>query len=214
MKKPRAPSIKIRLARGIEGLLILAGLTAVGVWAWHNVRYRLVQIRDNDTFERSATFTRKAKPAGAVAILNGGLVGLLVIPRLELHAIVREGTADDTLDVALGHIAGTAFPGQNGNVGVAGHRDTLFRHLGGVRTGDLILFDTPSSSYTYLVEGTEIVEAQDVAVLRPASHAELTLVTCFPFRYVGAAPDRFIVKARLLSHAGGGIGNSVGVVAD
>ena len=200
--------------RGIEGLLILAGLTAVGVWAWHDVRYRLVQSRDNETFERSAHLTPKAKPAGAAAILTGGLVGRLVIPRLELHAIVREGTADDTLEVALGHIAGTAFPGQNGNVGVAGHRDTLFRHLGAMRTGDLILFDTPRSSYTYLVEGTEIVEAQDIAVLRPAGHPELTLVTCFPFRYIGAAPDRFIVKARLVWRAAGGTGSSLGAVAD
>ena len=214
MKKSRTPSIRTRLARGIEGFLVLAGLTAVGVWAWHNVRYRLVQFRDNETFERSAHLTRNAKSAEPMAILTGGLVGRLVIPRLELHAIVREGTADDTLDVALGHIAGTAFPGQNGNVGVAGHRDTLFRHLGAVRTGDLILFDTPGATCTYQVESTEIVKAQDVGVLRPGTHAELTLVTCFPFGYIGAAPDRFIVKARLVSRAEGGAGSSPGVVAD
>jgi len=132
-------------------------------------------------------------------IPNDGLVGRLVIPRLHLGEIVREGDGPGTLSVALGHIPGTAFPGQNGNIGVAGHRDTLFRSLRSIGRNDQIQFQTLHGSYSYRVESMEIVKPNDVAVLAPGRYPELTLVTCYPFYYVGAAPDRFIVKARQVS---------------
>ncbi len=125
-----------------------------------------------------------------------GLVGRLTIPRLHLSAMVREGADETTLDLALGHIPGTALPGQNGNVGVAGHRDTLFRGLQKINKNDLILFETFAGDFAYRVETTEIVRPQDVSVLNAREHPELTLVTCYPFRYVGSAPERFIVEAR------------------
>jgi sortase A len=134
-------------------------------------------------------------------IENGGLIGRLVIPRLQLHAIVREGVGRDTLDLALGHIPGTALPGQTGNVGVAGHRDTLFRRLKDVRNGDLVQLQTLGGDYTYKVEATAIVEPKNIQVLNATGHPEITLVTCYPFDYVGAAPDRFIVRAHLVSGA-------------
>ena len=102
--------------------------------------------------------------------------------------------------MALGHISGTAFPGENGNVGIAGHRDTLFRALGRIAKNDQIQFQTLSGSYLYEVESTKIVSPQSVAVLAPGDHPQITLVTCYPFYYVGSAPDRFVVKARLVSH--------------
>jgi sortase A len=130
-------------------------------------------------------------------IASDGLVGRLVIPRLRVRAIVREGTGENTLGVAVGHIPGTAFPGQEGNVGLAGHRDTLFRGLEQIRKGDVIQFETLDRRYAYEVESTDVVKPQNVSVLKPRRHLdELTLVTCYPFDYIGAAPDRFIVKAR------------------
>lgn len=129
------------------------------------------------------------------SIENNGLVGRLSIPRLHLSVVVREGTGEDTLGLTLGHIPGTALPGQKGNVGVAGHRDTLFRGLRDIQKNDLILFETLAGSYVYEVESTDIVSPQNVSVLRASQHPELTLVTCYPFYYVGSAPDRFIVKA-------------------
>jgi sortase A len=131
----------------------------------------------------------------------GGMIGRLSIPRLHLSAIVREGAGEKTLSLALGHIPSTAFPGQKGNVGVAGHRDRLFRGLKDIQGDDLIEFETLYGNYTYQVESTEIVKPNDVEVLKPDGHSELTLVTCYPFYYVGSAPKRFIVKARQVSES-------------
>jgi len=126
-------------------------------------------------------------------------VGRLAIPRLHVRAMVREGDSDHTLRIALGHIPGTAYPGQIGNVGIAGHRDSLFHGLKDVAADDEITFETPRASYVYRVESTQIVKPDHTEVLKPGPTRELTLVTCFPFEYVGSAPDRFIVKARLIS---------------
>jgi sortase A len=131
--------------------------------------------------------------------LENSLIGRLSIPRLGVRAVVREGTETGILSVALGHIGGTALPGQSGNVAVAGHRDTLFRGLRDVRLGDRIEFETPDKGrYFYKVENTSIVSPNQVSVLNAGLHPELTLVTCYPFNYVGSAPYRFIVKARQL----------------
>jgi LPXTG-site transpeptidase (sortase) family protein len=113
--------------------------------------------------------------------------------------MVREGAGATTLDLALGHIPGTALPGQPGNIGVAGHRDSLFRGLGRIHKTDRIEFQTLTGDYQYEVESTSVVKPQTVSVLDPGQYPEITLVTCYPFRYVGSAPDRFIVKARLVS---------------
>jgi sortase A len=115
--------------------------------------------------------------------------------------MVREGTGEKTLGLALGHIPGTSLPGQKGNVGVAGHRDTLFRGLREIGKNDLIQFETFEGNYAYRVETTEIVRPQDVSVLNTREYPELTLVTCYPFHYVGSAPQRFIVKARQVSRS-------------
>jgi sortase A len=130
---------------------------------------------------------------------ENALVGRLTIPRLHLSAIVREGVGKDTLGFAVGHIPGTAFPGQKGNVAVAGHRDTLFLGLKGIQANDVVKFETLEGSYEYQVKSTEIVMPKDVSVLNAGKYSELTLVTCYPFSYIGSAPDRFIVKAREVS---------------
>ena len=142
-----------------------------------------------------------ATQAEAPRIGRDGLVGRLTIPRLHLSTIVREGAGEATLRVAAGHIPGTAFPGQNGNVGVAAHRDTVFRGLRNIHKDDVIEFETFGSKYLYQVKSTEIVTPRDTDVLKSGKQAELTLVTCYPFYYVGSAPDRFIVQARELSPA-------------
>ena len=113
--------------------------------------------------------------------------------------MVREGIGEKTLRVALGHVPGTALPGTPGNVAVAGHRDTLFRPLRLIRREDLIRLESLFGTYTYRVEKTEIVWPRNVSVLRLGQQPELTLVTCYPFYYVGAAPKRFVVRARQIS---------------
>jgi sortase A len=127
-----------------------------------------------------------------------GIVGRLLIPALQLNVMVLEGTDPWTLNRAVGHIEGTALPGRAGNVGISAHRDGYFRNLGRMGPGDEISIVTTENTYTYAVQSTHIVSPQDVEVLSASDQPVLTLVTCFPFYFVGNAPQRFIVKAQLV----------------
>jgi len=189
------------MRKWIVGLLLVAGIAGVGFWAWSTVRYAVYQRRENRAFDRQVRGA--SPPAAAEPSREAGspILGRLAIPRLHLRAIVREGDGDDTLAVALGHVAGTALPGEAGNTAIAGHRDTLFRSLRNISRDDVIVFQTTHGSYTYHVEDMSIVKPQDVAVLAPRSYPEITLITCYPFYYVGPAPKRFIVRARLTNPA-------------
>src|SRR5205814_8666088 len=109
----------------------------------------------------------------------------------------REGVDTWTLRRAVGHIPGTALPGERGNAGFAAHRDTFFGPLKAVRSGDEVIVTTAGGQYRYAVTGTRIVDPEDVSVLAPTPDTTLTLVTCYPFDYVGSAPQRFIVRATL-----------------
>jgi sortase A len=126
-----------------------------------------------------------------------GVVGRITLPRLAISALIVEGTSETSLRHAVGHIAETALPGEPGNVGLAGHRDSFFRGLRNVRRGDAIVLATTRGEFRYQVVGTRVVSPRDVEVLDPdpAGREILTLVTCYPFYFVGAAPNRFIVRA-------------------
>jgi LPXTG-site transpeptidase (sortase) family protein len=126
---------------------------------------------------------------------TAGVLGRLEIPRLGVSLFILEGTDQKTLQLAPGHIENTALPGDAGNVAIAGHRDTHFRVLENVRKGDAISIATSEGVFGYTVQWTKVVNPEDVYVLRPSSRSELTLVTCFPFHYIGSAPKRFIVRA-------------------
>ncbi|HXT51553.1 MAG TPA: class D sortase [Thermoanaerobaculia bacterium] len=136
---------------------------------------------------------RAAAPRPALDAL-----GRIVVPRLGLEVIVADGIDARTLRRAAGHIPGTSRLGSGGNVGIAGHRDSWFRPLKDVRAGDEVVVTTPSAISRYRVEWAEVVLPDDTSSLRPTSYPALTLVTCYPFHYVGTAPDRFIVRARLV----------------
>ena len=127
--------------------------------------------------------------------LPSSLLGRLRIPRLKVAAMVREGADSATLRRAVGHIPGTALPGKAGNVALAGHRDTFFRALRNIKRDDTIEFETEQGTYRYSVESTKIVGPKDVGVISASTGKSLTLVTCYPFYYVGSAPKRFIVHA-------------------
>ena len=129
-------------------------------------------------------------------IADGGIIGRLEIPRLHLSVVVMDGDDDATLARAVGHVRGTALPWEPGNAVMAGHRDTFFRPLKNLRDGDEIRMTTPSGTFEYRVTSTEIVEPSDVSVMSPTPFRALTLVTCYPFVYIGNAPKRFIIHAR------------------
>jgi len=162
-------------------------------------------LADTWIFERQAirVFDRvqlqPASLAGPGMGAMSGLVGRMEIPRLGISVAIAEGTDAFTLRRAAGHILGTALPGRSGNVGIAGHRDTLFRPLRNIRQNDVILLTTLQGEYRYRVVSTKVASPNDIAVLTPDGNEILTLVTCFPFYLVGPAPDRFIVRAQRVS---------------
>jgi sortase A len=136
------------------------------------------------------------EPAPARRLARDAVIGRIEIPRLHVRAIVREGDDAKTLSMAVGHIPGTALPGAAGNVALAAHRDTFFRALKDVRKNDRIELRTLDGDYEYVVQSTHIVSPSDVAVLKPSKDPRLTLVTCYPFYFIGHAPRRFVVEAR------------------
>lgn len=141
------------------------------------------------------TGSTSAPPPSTLSPAQGDPLGRLEIPRLGLSVMVAEGIQASVLRKAVGHLPGTPLPGPSGNVAVAGHRDRHFRPLKDVAPGDEILLTTPTGTFRYRVEWTRIVDPGDVYVLEPTEDPTLTLVTCYPFYYVGNAPERFIVRA-------------------
>jgi sortase A len=221
-KDDHAPTRR-RLAAA-EWIFLLAGLAAVDVFVWVNTSTVLYQAYEDWSFDESmrglkptvrgfvsdefaSVFGSKTQaenpelPRKLDAVpaerppLPDSLLGRLRIPRLQVAAMVREGADSGTLRSAIGHIPGTALPGKTGNIGLAGHRDTFFRALRNIQEGDTIDFETESGTYRYAVESTKIVTPRDISVLKAAGGKTLTLVTCYPFYYVGSAPKRFIVRA-------------------
>jgi sortase A len=150
--------------------------------------------------------------AASIRPAHGALLGRVEISRLHLSAMVREGVDDAILRVAVGHVPATALAGQSGNFAIAAHRDTLFRALKDIRGGDLVTFQSSDgSAYQYRVAATQVIKPSDVSVLRSDGGGLitgggsvqgmpklLTMITCYPFSYIGSAPKRFIVEARLV----------------
>ena len=139
---------------------------------------------------------RKTDAATPAVAPSGSLVAKIRIPGIGLSAVVVSGDDERILSRAVGHIPGTASPDGIGTVGIAGHRDTFFRGLGRLRMNDEIFLETPSTTYRYQVAQTAVVEPSDIGVLGPHEYPSLVLVTCYPFSFVGHAPQRFIVTAR------------------
>jgi sortase A len=153
--------------------------------------------------DRLDTF-RPGGPPALPPAPEGSVLGRIEIPRVGVSSLVLEGVSGPTLRRGVGHIAGTPLPRVTrlpGNLGLAGHRDTVFRGLKDIRKGDSINLDTLSGTYSYVVDWAQVVDPDDVGVLAASNQPELTLVTCYPFYYVGSAPERFVVRAHLL---GGG----------
>jgi sortase A len=146
----------------------------------------------------------KAAPAPTPAPAAGTMLGKLAAPTVKLSTVVLEGSDDATLSRGSGHIEDTPFPGEQGNVGIAGHRDTTFRALRNIHVGDPLEYTTGGRLYRYRISKTFIVGPDDVYVLDPTPKPALTLVTCYPFEFVGHAPRRFIVRADLVGEEGAG----------
>jgi sortase A len=150
------------------------------------------------TSENDVAAESSAGSAAAELVEAGAWVARLESSRLGLVATVLEGSDDTVLRRAAGHIPSTPLPGQTGNVGIAGHRDTTFRPLRHAQVGDTLRLTTADRELTYVVSSTRIVEPTEVEVLAPTPQPALTLVTCYPFSFIGSAPKRFVVHADLV----------------
>lgn len=197
-----------QLLRLLQTSLLAAGFFLLGWWfhGWNETRsFQLSAAQSLEekraalaSLEQPRSASKKSsvkKPKGAPALRS--VIGRIEIPRLKISAVIVEGTEPDILDRAVGHFASTALPGQPGNVGLAGHRDTFLRGLGRIRADDVVLISTPESTHRYVVERNLVVEPDSVEVLDATATPSLTLVTCYPFTFVGPAPQRFIVRATL-----------------
>lgn len=196
------------LLKLIERLFLTAGLLAL-LWcayvltdaylAQRNAREALDSERPQANSAAPSTSgspsTTVPSPAPRAAPRIGAPLAELSIPRVGLSAIVLHGSDEHTLRRGVGHIENTPLPGEAGNVALAGHRDSFFRPLKNVQVGDDIVLATPEDRVHYRVSSTSVVSSREVSVIAPTKNATLTLVTCYPFWFIGQAPDRFVVRA-------------------
>ena len=182
--------------RWSRNVFLIIGLLALSYVGFALLDARLYQAEQARRFERALKETNLARAESpAIAVSEGSPLGRIEISAVGLTVMVLEGTDEGTLRRAVGHIRGTPLPGQRGNVALAGHRDTFFRGLRKIRVNDEITLTTLSGSYRYRVDSTKVVEPEETEVLEDDGDDILTLVTCYPFNFVGSAPSRFIVRA-------------------
>jgi sortase A len=183
------------MKRALGFVLILVGMIAL---SWVGFHFMSAAWFDRQTRETLATMRQAPKseaPPRPDTVGVGEPIGTLEITRVGLSGVVVEGDSDAVLDRAIGHLPDTPLPWKDGNSALAAHRDTIFRPLKGVRLGDVLRLKTPHGDFDYRVTETLIVKPEDVWVLDPTSVTTLTLISCWPFNYIGHAPERFIVRA-------------------
>jgi len=206
----RMAARKHEILRCAQNAFLVLGCLAVGFYVFVYFQAVLFQAYEHWRFEKVIAL-RTQRTGGPVSLDNhkslrhsvreGASLGRIEVPRLGLSVILVDGVKPRDLQLAVGHIPGTAFPDEMGNVGIAGHRDTFFRELRRIQHDDLIIVRTSTRDTEYSVEWTRVVKPGSVDVLKISAQPVLTLVTCYPFYYVGPAPDRFIVRARRVDHA-------------
>jgi sortase A len=183
------------LVAWLERLLLVAGVVCLG-WTgatWLDV-YRF-QREQSRVLEDQYSAVHAAMAPARNTIDPSGPIGRLDIPRLDVSVVVMPGDDGVTLNKAVGHLPDTPLPWNGGNTALAGHRDTFFRPLERLNSGDEIVFDTLRGRFRYRVRRTVVVEPEDLWVLAPSASPTLTLITCYPFTFVGPAPKRFVVQA-------------------
>jgi sortase A len=180
------------MLESVQRCLWMAGFIVLGYCGMAWINATLQQTAGNAELNRLISSyvpdTRQPAPSPR------GLVGRIEISRLHLSAVIFEGTEEPVLRQGVGHLRGSAMPGQNGNVVLAGHRDSFFRALRNIRSGDVVDVTTLQGTRSYAIGTTRIIQPTEVGVLAPTRVPTLTLVTCYPFYYVGNAPQRFIVR--------------------
>ena len=210
-----------RSSKALEWLLLAGGLLLIGVYVGARIHRSVLSRAEVERFKDQVLVSKELN-AGPEAVgkkpdfslwstkrIQGyedslaahfaPALALLRVPKIDLEVPILEGTDDLSLNRAVGHITGTPKPGESGNIGIAGHRDGFFRGLKDVSTGDTVEIVTPDSVTRYVVDEITVVSPTDVMVLAPRTQPSVTLVTCYPFYFIGSAPQRYIVRASLLA---------------
>jgi sortase A len=194
--KWRHPARQPRLLRWIQRLLFITGILLLGYVGFTLLETRLYQVSAKRSLENEIRDEKERPQAQSKPpVRKGDVLGRMDIPRLGMSVAVLQGTSSRVLRLGIGHIAGTPLPGEDGNIGIAGHRDTFFRGLKDIRKNDEIQLQTASGLSRYTVDWAKVVANDDQSVLAPSNESALTLVTCYPFYFVGPAPKRFVVRA-------------------
>jgi sortase A len=181
----------------LQYVLIASGSFLLFLGARDFLESRLGQTRASRDFEKSVPAAGTNRSPVVSRPQPGDTFAKLLIPRLNTELYVIEGDGERELRRGPGHLPATVLPGEAGNCVIAGHRDTHFRVLKDIRKGDDIVLETNAGQFLYRVKSTRVVSPENTSVLAPRKEAELHLITCFPFYYVGSAPKRFIVNAQL-----------------
>ncbi len=193
-----------RFLQLIRDTFLIVGVLTLGYCGFVLLDTKLYQAHQARQFQQQLSSVWPAMASGGriggppITAIQSGSLGRIEISRIGIDAMISEGIDERTLRHAVGHIPGTPLPGQAGNVAIAGHRDTFFRGLRNVRHDDEITLTTLEGSYRYLVDTTQIVAPEDTQALNDSTDTVLTLVTCYPFYYIGPAPKRFVVRAHKL----------------
>ncbi|MDX1631066.1 MAG: class D sortase [Thermoanaerobaculia bacterium] len=202
------PSFRSSLLGAVEKILWIVAVILLGFVAWSWTDAFLFQQRSREALASGTIDSRETprpetdgqrtdgQPASPALPAPGTPIGRLIVPRLDLDVVVAEGVSEGTLRRAVGRIPSSAVPGEGDNLAIAGHRDSFFRPLESIRPGDLVIFENTNQEQAYRVQWTRVVDPTEMEHVGPAGYRALTLVTCYPFRYIGNAPQRFIVRAR------------------
>lgn len=190
----------MRVTKILAIIIVISGLVVLGFGLW-----QLWDIKQQEriSLEAAKELVQEDKPKVKKEEFlpeTGEASGLLVIPKINAELAIVEGTDPDNLEKGVGHYKGSFYPEENGQIVLSGHRDTVFRKAGELELGDLLTMKMPYGEYTYEIVGTKIVSADDTSIITlQNSEEELILTTCYPFSYVGDAPDRYIMYAKRTS---------------
>jgi sortase A len=195
-ERPIFPKRMPKFFRWSKSLLFIAGGLTLGYVGFILLDAHLYQASAKQSLQIKIEAGEDRTRTHLKPVKNGDVLGRMDIPRLGMSIAVLQGTSSRVLRRGAGHVAGTPLPGEAGNVGIAGHRDTFFRGLKDVQKNDEIQLQTATGLFRYEVDWVRVVAPDDIAVLAPSTESALTLVTCYPFYLVGPAPSRFVVHAR------------------
>ncbi|MBU3110998.1 class D sortase [Clostridium lacusfryxellense] len=199
MNKVKLSWDKVSLVTVLSATFMVFGIGFI-FWATFNIWSQSNNIVKATPTHYSAPETSPNKPLYPVYPVDGDNIGSLTIPALKLKLPLIQGTGVNDLKKGVGHFTQSVLPGEKDNCVLSGHRDTVFSKMGNLKIGDQLIVQTSAGIFTYKVNGTRIVHKDDKTVIVPTKNAVLTLTTCYPFNFIGNAPDRYIVSADLIKN--------------